>query len=110
MRILAAVLLSLVYAPSFAWASYYFECEAEVRLESFAEEKATYTVESVKACGTHLQAGEKKTTNFKPNLASRIPPLKGKKYRVRYRYFAPECMQKDGKAVDCHREVIEILH
>lgn len=109
MRLFGAIMLSLVSAHM-CWASYYFECEAEVRLESFAEEKATYTVESVKECGTHLQAGEKKTTNFKPNMASRIPPQKNKKYRVRYRYIAPECMQKEGKPVDCHREVIELLH
>lgn len=99
----------LLLAGGALHASYYFECEAEVRLEAFEGEKATYVVESVKECGTHLQAGEKKTTNFKPNLASRIPPQKNKKYRVRYRYTAPECMQKDGKPVDCHREVIEII-
>lgn len=110
MRLIIVTLLALAGVHTSAWASYYFECQAEVRLESFAEEKATYTVESVKECGTHLQAGEKKTTSFKPNMASRIPPQKNKKYRVRYRYIAPECMQKDGKPVDCHREVIELLN
>lgn len=103
------IIALLIFGTHSVQASYYFECEAEVRLESFQNEKATYTVESVKECGTHLQAGEKKTTNFKPNMASRIPPQKNKKYRVRYRYIAPECMQKDGKPVDCHREVIEII-
>lgn len=108
MRPTLFVVLLLTGAQS-AWASYYFECEAEIRLESFAGEKATYTVESVKDCSTHLQPGEKKTTNFKPNMASRIPPQKNKKYRARYRYIAPECMEKDGKPLDCHREVIELL-
>jgi len=90
-------------------ASYYFECEADITLISFHEDKATFKVEAVKDCGTHLSAGETKTTPFKPNLASRIPPQKNKKYRVRYRYIAPECMQKDGKPVDCHREAVEII-
>ncbi|MFO1469994.1 MAG: hypothetical protein U1F27_02995 [Turneriella sp.] len=102
-------ILLVLFCAQGLTASYYFECEADVRLEAFEGEKATYSVEAVKDCGTHLQAGEKKTTNFKPNMASRIPPQKNKKYRVRYRYIAPECMQKDGKQVDCHREVIEII-
>lgn len=108
MRLRRIISLLLIAAGS-VHASYYFECEAEVKLEAFEGEKATYVVVSVKECGTHLQAGEKKTTNFKPNMASRIPPQKNKKYRVRYRYIAPECMQKDGKPVDGHREVIEIV-
>lgn len=91
-----------------SFASYFFECTAEIKVTSTAQdEMISLTVLSTKECGTHLQAGETKRVRFTSKLKQK--PQAGGKHQVIYRYFAPECMQKEGKPVDCHRETIEFV-
>ena len=107
MRRGAILWISLAICPP-VFASYYFECSADVETAAAPEnDMINIIVIKTKECCGHLAAGEKKKLRFTSQLTQKL--RKGAKHQVLYKYLAPECMQKDGKTLDCHRESIEFV-
>lgn len=103
MRIVWLILV-LVAGTLSLEASYDFRCDAQVRIEQkYADGRVSFTVISTEDCGTHLQKADNRVL-VQPATQPKQGLRKGKTYRLRYRFFAPECMS--GKD-DCHRESFE---
>lgn len=89
---LGVILWITMAASSRIFASYYFECSADVETAAAPEnDMINIIVIKTKECGGHLAAGEKKKLRFTSQLTQKL--RKGAKHQVLYKYLAPECMQ-----------------
>lgn len=104
----ASIILVCLFFTSADFSSYYFECNAEIEVtDGIFDDMLSFTVLSTKACGNHLATGDEKRIRYVSKLKRK--PQQGGKYKIIYRYLVPECLEKDGKPVDCRRETIELV-